>query len=375
MKKLNALRLASSVLLGVLCWQMPLPAAEKEVNEVDPAIAAKEKEACGKNLKMIYQAVQAYRREHKDLPNWLSDLVPKYLADASILVCPVTKRTGVAGPYQHLTDSKIRTSYIYEFSDAEMGTVWGGRHMKMRDFKRMEMGLVGGDVPILRCHLHAPVLNLGFDGKFYESPRDWESLFTDVVPFEDFNPERLIALYTKAVPAQTTEAEAENPVARGNSETPGAALLGKPAPNFKLDLLAGGQFDLAEHKSKHIVILDFWATWCGPCRAALPVMTQIAAEYQNKDVRYFAVDLREKPDQIKAYLEKSGLKMAVPLDRDGEVGRLYKVTGIPTLVIISKDGTVQIVQVGFSPDLKEQLKGKLDQLVAGRALHSGPPAQ
>src|SRR5882757_5687382 len=58
------------------------------------ALAANEKEECTKNLKIIYDSIEAYRKDHKDLPNWLSDLVPDYLADANVLICPVCRRTG-----------------------------------------------------------------------------------------------------------------------------------------------------------------------------------------------------------------------------------------------------------------------------------------
>jgi len=61
------------------------------------SLAAEEKAGCTENLKAIYQAVEAYRRDHKDLPNWLSDLVPQYLSDANLLVCPVCRRTGKTG--------------------------------------------------------------------------------------------------------------------------------------------------------------------------------------------------------------------------------------------------------------------------------------
>src|SRR5882757_2941687 len=54
-------------------------------------LAANEKEECTKNLKLIYDSIEAYRKDHKDLPNWLSDLVPDYLADANVLICPVCR--------------------------------------------------------------------------------------------------------------------------------------------------------------------------------------------------------------------------------------------------------------------------------------------
>ena len=58
------------------------------------SLAEQEKEACVSNLKTIYAAIEAYQRDHKALPNWLSDLVPQYLPDVNVLVCPVCRRTG-----------------------------------------------------------------------------------------------------------------------------------------------------------------------------------------------------------------------------------------------------------------------------------------
>ena len=73
----------------------PAPAASAQTSPASaaPARAAEEKAACIKNLKAIYDAIQAYQADHRDLPNWLSDLVPQYLADANVLVCPVCRRS------------------------------------------------------------------------------------------------------------------------------------------------------------------------------------------------------------------------------------------------------------------------------------------
>ncbi len=144
--------------------------------------------------------------------------------------------------------------------------------------------------------------------------------------------------------------------------------LGKDAPAFKLDLLDGGNFDLSAVKGKKIIVLDFWATWCPPCRKALPILAEVTASYADKDVVFYAVNLQEEKDKITDFLAKEKIKCLVALDKDATVAKLYNVDGIPQSVIIGKDGVVQVVHVGLLPDLKEQLKKELDDLVAGKSL-------
>lgn len=147
-------------------------------------------------------------------------------------------------------------------------------------------------------------------------------------------------------------------------------LLGKPAPAFKLETLEGGEFDLSSQKDKNIVILDFWATWCGPCRKVMPTMEEVAGEYKDRGVYLIAVNLREGVEKIQSFLLEQGLHPAVALDKDGEVGKLYEAKAIPQTVIIDKDGSIQAVHVGATPDLKEALKKELDDLLAGKKLVS-----
>src|SRR4051812_24600045 len=75
-----------------------------------------DRDACRKNLETIYKAIQAYRTEHKDLPAWLSDLVPKYIKDPNALTCPVVRRTGTVETFG-IEDPRISTAYTYEFAD------------------------------------------------------------------------------------------------------------------------------------------------------------------------------------------------------------------------------------------------------------------
>jgi len=151
-----------------------------------------------------------------------------------------------------------------------------------------------------------------------------------------------------------------------NKPTPtGKALVGKEAPAFTLDLLGGGKLDLAEHKGKHVVILDFWASWCGPCRKAMPVYAKIAEEYKEKGVAFYAVNLAESAETARGFLEKVGVQCAVALDADGNVGKKYGAASIPMSVIIGKDGIVTNVHAGFSDALAAQLKQELDALLKG----------
>jgi thiol-disulfide isomerase/thioredoxin len=151
----------------------------------------------------------------------------------------------------------------------------------------------------------------------------------------------------------------------GAADRPESALVGKPAPDFKLALLDGGEVELSALKGKNLVLLDFWATWCGPCRQVMPALDRVSKDYASKGVRYLAVNLREEPAKINAYLKQAGLKLEVPLDKDGKVAASYAVRGIPTMVIVDKEGIVREVHVGASPNLEVELRKALDEILRG----------
>ncbi len=161
-------------------------------NVYRPSTDKAESAACKKNLEKINAALEAYRNDHHDVPNWLSDLVPKYLAATNLLVCPVSARTGQQSPFGVL-DPKIYTSYLYEFTPTPIPEIvkgaFPGPKMTMREWKRQQMKLVGPEVPLVRCLLHEPALNLSIGGKVYESPVYWELNFTNVAKLEAFYPQ------------------------------------------------------------------------------------------------------------------------------------------------------------------------------------------
>jgi len=141
-------------------------------------------------------------------------------------------------------------------------------------------------------------------------------------------------------------------------------MAGRPAPDFKLELLDGGSMELAQHKGKEVVILDFWASWCGPCRTALPGVAEVAAAYKEKGVAFYAVNLKESADRVRSFLERMDLEIPVALDKDGRVGNLYGAQSIPRMVIIGKDGMVHTAHTGLNPNLKQQLPVELDAALA-----------
>jgi len=185
--------------LALLCFLSPTLLAQTNAPAVDSQQAAEDKVNCSHNLKLIYDAIQAYRTDHKDIPNWLSDLVPQYLNDANILICPVCKRTGQIES-SALADPKIPCSYLYEFCPLPLGKrdAPSDPDKTRRDWKRRQMGLAGAIVPIVRCRHHGVVLNLAFDGRIYESPAMWEDNLTNQMDIAELKPQRIFAASSDA---------------------------------------------------------------------------------------------------------------------------------------------------------------------------------
>jgi len=131
----------------------------------------------------------------------------------------------------------------------------------------------------------------------------------------------------------------------GDSST----LIGKAAPLFKLPLLSGQDFDLSQSKGK-VVVLDFWATWCGPCVRSLPELIEAMSPFSPDRVKFVAIDQDEPAPQIKQFLETRGWKLEVALDDGQRVGRQYGADAIPLTVIIAPDGKVAWSKTGYTPD-------------------------
>jgi thiol-disulfide isomerase/thioredoxin len=139
------------------------------------------------------------------------------------------------------------------------------------------------------------------------------------------------------------------------------ADIGQAAPSLKLPLVGGGEMDLASYKG-HPVILNFWATWCDPCRAEMPVFERAQQQYRDEGLVVLGVDFQEQDPEIVAFLGQIGVTFPSVVDRTGEVTRQWRATGLPTTFLIDRQGVIQDVRVGAFTD--EMLDGKLKKLVA-----------
>ncbi len=146
----------------------------------------------------------------------------------------------------------------------------------------------------------------------------------------------------------------------------GNPLEGKAAPDFEVPLLDGGTLKLSSMKGK-TVVLDIWATWCGPCRRAMPIVEKVSEEFADKGVVLYAVNQREEPEAIRKFLETSKLNPKVALDQEGKVSRAYQADSIPRIVIVGPDGIIRKVFRGLSPDFENELRGVLSTVSQGAA--------
>ena len=166
-------------------------------------------------------------------------------------------------------------------------------------------------------------------------------------------------------------------VAAGEADD-GGLLPGRKAPLFDLPELDAGAREVSLLRLRgRVVVLDFWATWCGPCRAALPRMAELGrwAEKNGIPVEVVAVntseqsrtlDLRRK--RIEAFVQEQKLDsqgMRMVLDLDGSVADAYAVRGLPTTVVIDATGRIVTVKTGFGPGSEERLKQDLLDIFEG----------
>lgn len=134
---------------------------------------------------------------------------------------------------------------------------------------------------------------------------------------------------------------------------------GEVAPEWTLQDASGAQVRLSDLKGQ-VVVLDFWATWCGPCKVAMPHVQKLHDDYADKGVKVFGVNCWERAD-AREYMTKSKYTYGLLLDGD-KVADMYRVSGIPTFYLIDQEGKVAFAATGMPKEAA--LRAKIDALLA-----------
>ena len=395
-------------------------AAQKSVKDADEVQDQKNIDICTQNLTAIGKAIQAYHNEHDDFPDWLSELYPKYLSDANLLLCPADEEGGKS-VYAINEDPKMPVSYGYQF------------HPKYREEKTEERLIYGDVIPLTRCRHHEnqafECLNLSFAFKVYSSSGIYtpeEKYGTPkkaIVALEvglqrlpdsahSFFSEQASKLYHSLVRLYNEvgrEKDAENLINRfksivkpddlkahfvlgemleivkrdkealavfeklekqdpdrygtltklaeihwklGNSkialeyhhktETSRSELIGKPVPDFSATDLDGKPISLRDYRGK-VVLLDFWAVWCGFCTLEMPNVKRVYDTYKDQGFDVIGVSLDDEEAELRDYLKKKDILWRQIFDvaaGEHSLVQQYDITGVPEPWLIARDGTL-----------------------------------
>jgi len=146
--------------------------------------------------------------------------------------------------------------------------------------------------------------------------------------------------------------------------TAAAATLqtGAPAPAFQLNSNAGKPLALADFRGQ-IVLLNFWASWCGPCRQEMPILEQLNRQYHGKGVTLLGVNV--EPDSAAAvqWLKATPVTFPILFDTDSKVSSLYEVAGMPNTVIIDRKGLVRYIHRGYSAGAENDYLNQIRALI------------
>jgi len=121
--------------------------------------------------------------------------------------------------------------------------------------------------------------------------------------------------------------------------------IGFTAPDFTLPTVDNREISLSDYRGRP-VILNFWATWCGPCRYEVPAFKTFYERYPEEEVVIIAVNTQDDPDSARGYARADGLKFLIPIDPRGVVAGMYNVRGMPTTFFINEAGIITSIKIG-----------------------------
>lgn len=139
-----------------------------------------------------------------------------------------------------------------------------------------------------------------------------------------------------------------------------SGLTGQPAPDFALKSSTGENLRLSEYRGD-VVMINFWATWCGPCRQEMPLLDELYTRYQRVGFNLLGVNIDDDSNRAMSMIRELGVNFPVLFDARKEVSKMYDVDAMPVTVLIDRAGNVRYVHQGYKPGYEEKY---LDQIRA-----------
>lgn len=139
-------------------------------------------------------------------------------------------------------------------------------------------------------------------------------------------------------------------------------LLGQPAPDFTLESSKGGYVHLADQRGK-VVMLNFWASWCGPCRKEMPLIDSMYQRYGPAGFILYGVNVEEDNTDAKKLLKELGVTFPALFDTESKAGTLYKIDAMPTTVMIDKIGNIRFVNRGYKAGDEDKYRAQIRELI------------
>ncbi len=135
-------------------------------------------------------------------------------------------------------------------------------------------------------------------------------------------------------------------------------LAGLPAPDFALKSSTGENLRLSEYRGD-VVMINFWATWCGPCRQEMPLLDQLYTRYERVGFSLLGVNIDDDSSRALDMMKELGVSFPVLFDARKEVSQLYNVDAMPVTVLVDREGNVRYVHKGYKPGYEDMY---LDQI-------------
>lgn len=141
-----------------------------------------------------------------------------------------------------------------------------------------------------------------------------------------------------------------------------AEAINVPAPDFTLESRSGENLRLEDHRGE-VVMLNFWASWCGPCRQEMPLMDELYSQYKDLGFTILAVNVDENRDEALRFLDKVPVNYPILYDPESSVSELYEVKAMPTTVMIDRNGNARYLHYGYQPGYEDEYEQQIRELV------------